>query len=85
MPGGTCEATAFQLYGYRSAALCVALGNYHNCTPDGRIDAEFIDLGDLEGLVSLCVAIGSAEVTAENARDALRMRLEAQVEEFPLG
>jgi len=25
MPGGTCEATAYQLAGYRSAALCVAL------------------------------------------------------------
>jgi hypothetical protein len=33
MPGGTCEATAYQLYGFRSAALCVALGNYHNCGP----------------------------------------------------
>src|SRR6185369_1457970 len=29
MSGGTCEATAYQLYGYRCAALCVALGNYH--------------------------------------------------------
>jgi putative aminopeptidase FrvX len=84
MPGGTCEATAFQLYGYRSAALCVPLGNYHNCTPDGRIDAEFIDLGDLEGLVALCVAIASAEGSAETARDALRTRLEARLDEFPL-
>jgi putative aminopeptidase FrvX len=85
MPGGTCEATAFQLYSYRSAALCVALGNYHNCTPDGRIDAEFIDLGDLEGLIALCVATGSAEGTAETARIALRTRLEALLDEFPLG
>ena len=85
MPGGTCEATAFQLYGYRSAALCIALGNYHNCTPDGRIDSEFIDLGDLEGLIALCVAIGAAEETTESAREALRKRLEARLEEFPLG
>ena len=28
MSGGTCEATAFQLFGYRCAGLCVALGNY---------------------------------------------------------
>ena len=85
MPGGACEASAFQLYGYRSAALCIALGNYHNCTPDDRIDAEFIDLGDLEGLVTLCVAIAAAGETAENAREALRKRLEARLEEFPLG
>jgi putative aminopeptidase FrvX len=84
MSGGTCEATAFQLYGYRSAALCIALGNYHNCTPDGRIDAEFIDIGDLEGLIALCVAIGTAEETAEIAREALRKRLEARLDEYPL-
>jgi putative aminopeptidase FrvX len=85
MPGGACEATAFQLYGYRSAALCIALGNYHNCTPDGRIDSEFIDLRDLEGLIALCVAIGTAEETSESARETLRKRLEARLEEFPLG
>ncbi|MBV8216691.1 MAG: M20/M25/M40 family metallo-hydrolase [Verrucomicrobia bacterium] len=84
MPGGTCEATAFQLYGYRSAALCIALGNYHNCTPDGRIDSEFIDLGDLDGLIGFCVAIVATEATAETAREALRKRLEARLEEFPL-
>jgi putative aminopeptidase FrvX len=84
MPGGTCEATAFQLYGYRSAALCIALGNYHNCTPDGRIDAEFIDIGDLEGLIALCVAVAGSEDTAESAREALRKRLEARLDEFPL-
>jgi len=85
MPGGTCEATAFQLYGYRSAALCIALGNYHNCTPDGRIDSEFIDLGDLEGLIALCVAVAGAEKTAESARETLRKRLEARLDEYPLG
>ena len=84
MPGGTCEATAFQLYGYRSAALCIALGNYHNCTPDGRIDAEFIDIGDLEGLIVFCLAIGAAEETTASAREALRKRLEARLDEFPL-
>jgi putative aminopeptidase FrvX len=84
MPGGACEATAFQLYGYRSAALCIALGNYHNCTPDDRIDAEFIDIGDLEGLIALCVGIGAAEQTAESTREALRKRLEARLDEFPL-
>jgi putative aminopeptidase FrvX len=85
MPGGACEASAFQLYGYRSAALCVALGNYHNCTPDCRIDSEFIDLTDLEGLIALCVAITMEEGTAENARHAMRQRLEKRLEEFPLG
>ena len=30
MSGGTCEATAYQLYGYETGGLCIALGNYHN-------------------------------------------------------
>jgi putative aminopeptidase FrvX len=84
MSGGTCEATAFQLYGYRSGALCIALGNYHNCTPDDRIDAEFIDLRDLDGLIRFCVAIAEADGNAESERAALRQRLEARLEEFPL-
>ena len=37
LDGGTCEATAYQLYGYTCAAASVALGNYHNVTPEGTI------------------------------------------------
>jgi endoglucanase len=51
MDGGTCEATAFQLYGYRCAALCVPLGNYHNMSEEGEIRLESIHLSDLVGLV----------------------------------
>jgi putative aminopeptidase FrvX len=85
MDGGTCEATAFQLYGYRSAALSIALGNYHNSTPDSRIDAEYIDLKDLEGLIDLCVAFVIETKSVGDTRDALRGRLEAGLKDFPLG
>ena len=84
MDGGTCEATAFQLYGYRSAALSIALGNYHNTTPDSRIDAEYVDLKDLAGLIDLCVAIVTETRIAADTRDALRRRLEARLKDFPL-
>jgi putative aminopeptidase FrvX len=84
MDGGTCEATAFQLYGYRSAALSIALGNYHNCTPDSRIDAEYIDLKDLERLIALCVAMATETRSVADWRDALRERLEARLKDFPL-
>ena len=30
MPGGTCEATVYDVYGFTAARICVALGNYHN-------------------------------------------------------
>ncbi|HZC34161.1 MAG TPA: hypothetical protein VE242_01040 [Chthoniobacterales bacterium] len=84
MDGGTCEATAFQLFGYRCAALTIALGNYHNCTSDGRIDAEYIDLGDLEGLIALCVAIVTESKSVAETREALRERLEKRLKDFPL-
>jgi putative aminopeptidase FrvX len=84
MDGGTCEATAFQLYGYRSAALSIALGNYHNCTPDSRIDAEYVDIRDLEGLIDLCVAIAVETRSAADTRDTLRQRLEARLNDFSL-
>src|SRR5215471_8456287 len=57
MAGGTCEGTAFQTYGYRTGALCIALGNYHNCAPDDRIDTEYISLSDMVGLIEFCVLI----------------------------
>jgi putative aminopeptidase FrvX len=84
MDGGTCEATAFQLYGYRSAALTIVLGNYHNCSSDARIDAEYIDLKDLEGLIALGVAIVTETKRVSDVRDAHRKRLEARLRDFPL-
>ena len=53
MFGGTCEATAYQEFGYQTAAVCVALGNYHNCHPRGRIAAEYVNLSDACGMVEL--------------------------------
>jgi endoglucanase len=56
MQGGTCEATAYQEEGYESAALCVALGNYHNCGANDRIEAEFVSVSDALGMVRLLMA-----------------------------
>ena len=55
MSGGTCEGTAYQEFGYQTAAVCVALGNYHNCHPAGRIAAEYVSLADAVGMVRLLV------------------------------
>ena len=59
MSGGTCEATAYQEFGFQTAAVCVALGNYHNCTPGKRIAREFVSLAD---------ALSMAELLAEAAK-----------------
>jgi endoglucanase len=59
MAGGTCEATAYQQYGYQTAGVCVALGNYHNGGPGNRVRAEYVSEADAEGMVELLV--GAAE------------------------
>ena len=53
MDGGGTEATTYDLHGYETGAACVALGNYHNAGPRGRVRAETVSLGDIEGLVRL--------------------------------
>jgi endoglucanase len=81
MSGGTCEATAYQLYGYRTAALCVALGNYHNCAPDEQIGVEYVALSDLQGMVELMRLAAMNEEPADVHR-ALRERLEKGAEKY---
>jgi len=56
MSGGTCEATAYQEFGFQTAAVCVALGNYHNCAEGKRIAAEFVSVADALGMVELLAA-----------------------------
>ncbi len=80
MQGGTCEATAYQLYGYRTAGLCVALGNYHNCGPDTEIAAEFVSLLDALAMARLCAAAACAG-DPPDPHAALRARLEQRAEE----
>jgi endoglucanase len=53
MDGGSCESTVYNHYGTRAAGVCLALGNYHNCGPGGRIAPEFVGWDDYEGLVAL--------------------------------
>jgi putative aminopeptidase FrvX len=82
MSGGTCEATAYQLYGYRCGALCVALGNYHNCGPDERIEAEYVSIDDVRGLVGLCVEASRCADVPGSSNEALRTRLEKRAGEY---
>jgi endoglucanase len=81
MSGGTCEATAFQLYGYRSAAFCVALGNYHNCGPETTIAPEFVSVEDVQGMVRLLVAAATMSASADPVAE-LREKLERNVEKY---
>lgn len=53
MSGGSCEASAFAVYGYRTTGIAFPLGNYHNGAPDGGIEAEYIHEEDYLGGVEL--------------------------------
>ena len=76
MPGGTCEASAFQAYGYSATCVCLALGNYHNmCDQSGRIAAETISLSDYHGLIRLLVETGKGLAQSSHL-STLRSRLE---------
>jgi endoglucanase len=53
MSGGTCEATAYQAFGYQTAGVCVALGNYHNCGGNFNIAPEHVSADDVVCMVGL--------------------------------
>jgi hypothetical protein len=55
MSGGTCEASAFALYGYSTTGIAFPLGNYHNGAPDGAIEAEYIHVDDFLGGIQLII------------------------------
>ena len=81
MPGGTCEGTAFQLYGVRTAALCIALGNYHNRAGDRRIEAEYVSIYDFYGLALLCTQVAQHHADMPDAYNELRAKLEKNLED----
>ena len=59
---------------HRVAALCVALGNYHNCGPGNRIAPEYVSVTDAVGMARLCVEAAKAGET--DALGDLRKQLE---------
>ena len=76
MAGGSCEGTAFQEFGYRTAAVCVALGNYHNCGRGDRIREEFVSLDDSLGMRQLLVESARRYVDFDSAVGRTRVRLD---------
>jgi len=83
MPGGTCEATVYDAFGYVASSVCVPLGNYHNMDKvKKKIAAEFIDLNDWQGMVKLFVhlAQNGAGFSGENV--ALKKKLIDLFEKF---
>jgi endoglucanase len=77
MPGGTCEATVYDVYGFTAASICVPLGNYHNMdNAAGKIGPEYIDLNDWVSMVKLFVQTARSAHRYEPGHRALKRRLE---------
>ena len=81
LDGGSCEASAYQLYGYRSVAASIGLGNYHNCAPDGTIQCEYVSIEDYANIVRLCLAVVLEPAGADPVR-VMRSSLEKRAEEY---
>jgi putative aminopeptidase FrvX len=77
MPGGTCEATVYDVYGFTAGSICVALGNYHNMDREKkRIGPEYIDITDWQNMVKLFVAVAKAGHEYEPGHQLLKRKLE---------
>ena len=53
LDGGACEATPFNVFGYKAGGIAVPLGGYHNEQENGRPGPEFIDINDMRNLILL--------------------------------
>jgi endoglucanase len=83
MPGGTCEATVYDVYGYTAASICVALGNYHNMDRErGKIGPEYIDLADWQSMVKWFVHLAKTGHEFEPGHGALRERIEKRFDKL---
>ena len=74
MSGGTCEASAFRYYGYRTTGIAFPLGNYHNATPEGGVGAEYIHRDDFLAGVELVVQSARSVGRRRESRPWVRMR-----------
>jgi len=83
MPGGTCEATVYDIYGYTAGSICVALGNYHNMDREKKkIGPEYINIGDWRNMVKLFLAVARSGHEYEPGHKALRDRVEKRFEKL---
>jgi len=77
MPGGTCEATVYDIYGFTAASICIALGNYHNMdVAKKKIGPEFIDVDDWKSMVKLFVHLARTGHEWRPGHHLLKARVE---------
>ena len=83
MPGGSCEGTVFDAYGFTTAAACLPLGNYHNMDRQARrIAAEYVDVRDWQNMVKLFVRVARQAHKFDPDLGPLKRRLEKRFNQF---
>ena len=83
MPGGTCEGTVYDVYGFTAGSICVALGNYHNMDRERKkIGPEYIDVSDWQNMVKLFVQVARNGHKFEPGHKALKARVEKRFEKL---
>lgn len=83
MPGGTCEATVYDAYGYLATSICIALGNYHNMDlTRQKIAAEYIDLDDWNNMVKLFIQIAHEGHTYQPGHKSLKKKVETRFKQL---
>jgi endoglucanase len=83
MPGGTCEGTVFDAWGYVAAAACVPLGNYHNMDKaKERIAAEYVNVNDWQNMVTLFVELARRIHAFDGTHRELQSRLTKRFRSF---
>ena len=70
MDSGACEATPLMQANYRTGAVALPLGNYHNSGPGEQLAPEHIHLDDANGLVRLLVHVAQRGIGAGLAHSA---------------
>lgn len=82
MSGGTCEATSWGVFGYRTTGVAIPLGNYHNQGDRNRIRAEHVAVQDLTTAVDLLELTAIHAKRGETGDERLKARLLGSLRQY---
>lgn len=78
LTGGTCEATAYQTFGYEAGGVAVPLVNYHNGWGAKAVAPEMVRRDDVDGALRLLIEAARLFPQHAGLRGPLRARLSAR-------
>jgi len=73
MNGGTCEGSLYVISGYRTTAMALPLGNYHNMSPETILSPEYISVSDMAAEVE--ILLRASELNLDDCRKFEREQL----------